>query len=412
MPKMQDLAKKIMALSPAQYEGECEFTYFPVCNEYHWVQTYESLAAIARPVTDDGVALVFGESHFLSLLPLLRDKGIGLLVLADIQPLLHVSNQRLLACFDASATRNEFLEKWHQDKLFFRAHGWRIIQKFHHGHSEDMVAHYHFLYSDHRYNECKKARNTVTVCQMNGDIYDSELSEKIAETVAAAGSTIEFLNVTNIAAYDGDYEMKASVSSLLKYNLNALIAYSKSLPGHQKKLLSQFARGFAEYKAFMDERRKNNFNEVESELDSVIDHLISKTLNYVSSVPLQFIRNDLENFCRLKFNEPAPYTRAFDVTGFFEFFRSLRLSLPENEELCKLCEDLKDTVRVYQNYADIPGTQYHPEKIQYANLVLAKAEPASQHVQALSLVQHKGQAANIQPPSIQQTTAHRQAQFN
>jgi hypothetical protein len=411
MPNMQELAQQLVALSPAQYEGECDFHYFAVCNEFHWVQTYESLAQLTRPKTDAGVALVFGESHFISLLPLLSAKGIQLLVLADIQPLLHVSNKKLLDCLDASATRGQFIKNWHSDAEFFREYGGRMLCQFRKRLDENMLGQYHFLSSDARYLECKQAREAIRICQMEVDVYDSALTAKIADTVAKANTTIELLNLTNISCYDEGYDMKSSISHLLKYNPEATIVYSKFYPGQKGKLISQFARGFSEYKAFMDGRRKNDFNKAESELDETTNLVVTKFLNLASPIRVNFIRQDAENVCRVVYQNKLQQDQIFNVSGFFQTLQSVNFSASENAELEDLRWRLEDAREIYLNYAEIPGTVYHPEKIQYADLVLNKTRPSPQVVRSLSIIQQASQETAIQPNPTSSVAIERIASF-
>ena len=102
-------------LIPDQHSAS-SFRFFPICNEFEFHTVISSLTRTPSSKKDSSlkVAILFGESHFLSLLPTLSN-FVDLILLADIEIKLHAHNRHLLSTFKKADTISQFLKYYCDD---------------------------------------------------------------------------------------------------------------------------------------------------------------------------------------------------------------------------------------------------------------------------------------------------------
>ncbi|MFI4956036.1 MAG: hypothetical protein ACHQAX_02380 [Gammaproteobacteria bacterium] len=224
MFQVEGLVKALNTLAPIQTEKGDEFKWYDVCNERHWTAIYQDLMSAPPADTKNGVAIHFGESNFISLLPQFEKMGISLVCQADIDWRLHLTTRTMLNAFRQANDLETF------EKIFIQSstekYDWaptcRSLQ------SRTLPAEsgpYHFLASQQRYDECKAALKNITICQIRFDLRLWRLSSAIAGLINQAGADIRFLNISNIHSpdYDPDVALRTSIPKLLEYSPHAKI---------------------------------------------------------------------------------------------------------------------------------------------------------------------------------------------
>lgn len=192
---------------------------YSLCSEDNWVSTYQALDASHQPLIQNGVAILFGESYFLSLLPLLLKRGVSLLILADIDPDVHQSNQAFIEAFAVAESREDYKQAINCAYLEEGAHG-------------DRLGKYHFLHNEERYQASKAAFEQIGICQIDFDIRDWRVALSVATMLKAFDREISFLNISDRAfnkEFDSANQLRGSIPALLKYSAQAHILYRKNL---------------------------------------------------------------------------------------------------------------------------------------------------------------------------------------
>ncbi|MBA4697145.1 MAG: hypothetical protein H2069_07150 [Legionella sp.] len=227
---------------------EGTFALYPFSNEIittrKGINIFEKLAkktSKIREVDGDtkpvGAALLFGESHFLSLLPHFKDLGIQLVILADIEPLSRDHTKCLINCFDNAENIESFMQLYQvnnpiEHKDFELADLMDCLKS----NSNEPG---HFLFDENAFNNCKKAREGVQYAHIQLDLLDKIACQKLGQWIYDAGMCFKFLNLTNIHHYDPQNKRRTSVTSLLHYSKpeNYFMMFSVDLPGNREAFL-------------------------------------------------------------------------------------------------------------------------------------------------------------------------------
>lgn len=227
---------------------EGTFALYPFSNEIittkKGINIFEKLAkktSKIREVDGDtkpvGAALLFGESHFLSLLPQFKDLGIRLVILADIEPLSRDHTKHLINCFDNAENIESFMQLYQvnnpiEPKDCELADLMDCLKR---NYNEPG----HFLFDENAFNNCKKARKGVKYAYIQLDLLDNIACQKLGQWIYDAGMCFKFLNLTNIHHYDPQNKRRTSVTSLLHYSKpeNYFMMFSIDSPFNKTNVL-------------------------------------------------------------------------------------------------------------------------------------------------------------------------------
>ncbi len=205
-------------------------------------------AAEIKQTNKTRVAILVGESNFLSLLPELALHA-DLVVFADSDPFLIAHVAHMKKCFDDASSPDEFL-KYYQinhpidGQMFIASPEDWFIEKAERfcgilvEHKElDGCNEFYFLASEERYQACKQAFNNLLFTQIKVNLFDQESLLACSALFKQFDAEVTLCNLTNVLEYYGpDYgrdEMRQQFASALKQFVcpdsnSVLILYSKA----------------------------------------------------------------------------------------------------------------------------------------------------------------------------------------
>lgn len=203
------------------------FYSFSMCNEIGFPLIISALKSIRISCTNQvKVALLFGESNFISLMPVLSE-FCDVIVLADIEPNVHIHNMHLLNCLKHADTPDDFMEIYRKnyppeltDDEFnadYMCYNMRL------GNGANMLERYYFLNSQKAYTACKNALAKIDVTQIQLDLSDVKSCAHLAEVLKENNACFTLCNFTNIHHYVG---VIPPVASLLANSKNCAIIFS------------------------------------------------------------------------------------------------------------------------------------------------------------------------------------------
>lgn len=267
-----NLLTQLTELFSISNDSQKSFTFHPFSNEYNWFQNIIRLQDI-QPIETNKIriALLFGESHFLSVLPELS-RHADIVILADIEPRLHLHTKHLRACFTNSnlgsfktayETNNPVSIPYpegfdpltpvrYQIGLFQpRKFGdgdkpWNLAQLFYEmtcGQESTVLGKYHFLSSRDRYEKSKAALNKLSFVNIHLNLADNAKCQLLSELLEKFDAILTVCNFTNIHQYNDEAILKASIGSLLKNSPHCFIMHSDS----NTALSAQFSVSLEEY---------------------------------------------------------------------------------------------------------------------------------------------------------------------
>ncbi|MCX7090718.1 MAG: hypothetical protein NTU48_04630 [Legionellales bacterium] len=239
-------------------QASSNFRFFAVCNEFDVNSVIESLAAelATMPAKTDQrkVALLFGESHFLSLMPILS-QFVDVIILADIEIKLHVHNQHLLSTFIKSENISQFLKNYCQDfpeipfsptdipsKRTIHQNVDRLLGKMSRAFAS-LGAH-HFLSNSYQYQQCKQAYEKLSIVQIQLNLVDINACHHLACILSNHEAQIAFCNFTNIYQFVDIAILRSVTTQLLQYSKPDFILYSI---GSSYRLNAQYTRNIEGY---------------------------------------------------------------------------------------------------------------------------------------------------------------------
>lgn len=171
------------------------------------------------------VALLFGESNLISMLPELS-KHVDVIITADIDKLPLKNVQLLLECLKISESPNEFKINYIKN---FKTIPDKSPQDYELLDSElrkMSLKDYFFLDNLPRFIECKKAAEKLIFAGIQLDLLDSERCDHLSNILAEQDATIALCNFTNIHEYGGKDDIKNSALYLLKNSPDCLVMHS------------------------------------------------------------------------------------------------------------------------------------------------------------------------------------------
>ena len=227
---MTDLKETLETTFSVEKDNQTSFRFFPICNEFNFFKVIDELTLLPS-TKEDGkikVAILFGESHFLSLLPALS-RLVDLIILADIEEKLHAHNRHLLSTFRQADSISKFLRDYcryfpstpfqrsdtpNQDKIYQQVD---ILFGKKSRASVSLKQHY-FLHSIQQYHLCKQALQNVSVAQIYLDLADNQACQTLAQVLETHQAQLTICNFTNIHQYVEANLLYTTTTSLLQYS--------------------------------------------------------------------------------------------------------------------------------------------------------------------------------------------------
>lgn len=229
-------------------------------------------------------AIVFGESHWISILPELSKRGCRVLILADINPLSLKLFEYMRRKFEVSSTIAEFKFNMLTRSRFQKEGDSQVVNEIESRLKERAVrfqktspsslvekcrsyssnfwmnmmfqkvvsGDYHFLSSKDRFDLCKQAFLNMEIRHEKLNVLDERECKMFADDLFHSDNSISLINLTNIADYDFDHNLRRSISSLLEYTeydplIMCSTATSPRVRGPYKRLESVAVHSVQDY---------------------------------------------------------------------------------------------------------------------------------------------------------------------
>lgn len=178
-----------------------------VCEETGYVRVLKTLKSLEVPQTrDTKVALLFGESNFISMLPVLSQLA-SVVVIAHRSPSLLQHTQFMLQCFMKADTASEFTE------LFKMSCANPYLDK------------YFFLNNRAAFNRCKIALQKVEIAHVQLNLADVKACQSFAAVLTANQARLVLCNFSN--SHDTLHEkLLPSAEALLANSQNCLVMHA------------------------------------------------------------------------------------------------------------------------------------------------------------------------------------------
>lgn len=180
------------------------------------------------------VAILFGESNFISMVPFLRD--IDLVILADINAELHAHTLYLLDKIRSSNSRNDFLEKYRNNSSNFSLEQSELLRQLNRQKSKflsdeasgaESKENRHFMNSEENFLECKILIESKKITRICFNVLHRNSCKEIRKIFNEYNAKIRLVNITNIGTYD-ECGLPLSLRELINEE-NTDIIYSNSL---------------------------------------------------------------------------------------------------------------------------------------------------------------------------------------
>lgn len=235
---INDFINQLNKSFPIDYSSH--FQVYPFSNEHQYSKVLEQLKNSTNIFPRDKirVALLFGESNFLSILPEIS-KHVDLIILADIEAKQHQHTKHLLECLSKSNTPDEFKNNYINNNplanlaikdddnvsvLTIQLLIDMLTGKL--GATKLSLQDYHFLNSLERFNECKMVSNQVKFAHMHFNLLDKNQCKLFSELLINFNAILTFCNLTNIHDYDNEYRLPKTVPIVLHGSPNCFVMYS------------------------------------------------------------------------------------------------------------------------------------------------------------------------------------------
>lgn len=194
---------------------------FFMSNEDKTHQQIHSLSAL--PVTKRKgfrVAILVGESSFLSMLPELK-KHADVVLLVDIDKRVRAHNDFLLHTIKTSASREQFSDRYCGIMTNpLTKHAYISIPEtvsarevLRHAlddyikRANERCQQYNFLGSEERYCVCKQAAESTPIINIHLNILSEKSIVELKELLTSFNAEVTLVNVTNIQDYDANYSI-------------------------------------------------------------------------------------------------------------------------------------------------------------------------------------------------------------
>ncbi|AUH72718.1 hypothetical protein [Legionella sainthelensi] len=219
-----------------------QFDFYPFCNEMGYRNVMRKLKRIETQNTQQiKVALLFGESNFISMLPALIGVA-DLILLADIEPSQHKHLKFMLNCLKQSDSPAQFIDRYAQSNNPLYQGQWQdkssefqlinmskdnLKRVFNNAnYPAQSLLNYHFLHSVKNFLKCKRAMQAFSILQIELDLGDASACNKLAELFRQYNACLTLCNFTNIHHYVENIKLFDSIPKLLNHNNDCLTMYS------------------------------------------------------------------------------------------------------------------------------------------------------------------------------------------
>lgn len=215
-------------------------------------------------VTESKAGLLFGEGRFISFAPKLTEQGIFILILADINPLLHMltvlmeetvlSMEMPMQLNKTMSITENLVESFLLTlDIIYAKHNISIPNKYKNPfelnkarsildtaytkivnqieHDVNQVGKKHFLFDIENFTACKKALKEMCIIRVNLNLMNEDDCAKFAEIVHKKNVALSICNFSNIRAYDNDDSISSTVPVLLQFSKPLIIYSVKSKSG-------------------------------------------------------------------------------------------------------------------------------------------------------------------------------------
>lgn len=232
---IDDLNKKSranIALNP-QKHGFDKYSKSPhlFSNQWAFTQVLADLSALPclKIPGKQNIAIILGESYFLSSLPELA-KHVDTIIFVDMDEKVLINNMNMLACFKRASTPANFSDLYLTDENpivrmqievnSFTTGNLSQITKVNNptpvriGVNEltalmetglEQIKKYHFLSSVKRFDHCKQAAQKMTFYCLKADILNEQFMQEIGNLFVENGISIRVFNITNLFDYEGNF---------------------------------------------------------------------------------------------------------------------------------------------------------------------------------------------------------------
>ena len=228
-----------------RYIGKKEtYGLFPFSNEVGHDAIIEKLNRKEEYIGESTpLAMLFGESSVLSLLPVLAKRA-KVVILADVEPNLPLHTRHLLNCMENSASIKEFTLRYRlnypkeitsQTIKPKQLSDFSVLPNyFHEGFKTfnpqvKKLGKHHFLASEEKFAECKEALKKVSIAHIRLDLFDKIDCQKLATYFKNNDCILTFCNFNNIHEFDKLNLRKESISKLLEHSPSCWVMYSNDL---------------------------------------------------------------------------------------------------------------------------------------------------------------------------------------
>lgn len=248
------------------HEESSEFTFlFPFSNELNYKKVLDKISILnklenmkiiqAKTKNKIGACLLFGESHFLSILSIIEQRA-NIIILADVVRKQWMHIEHMLVCLDKSETPEEFIQFFLDDNPILNEN---VGTKYFHRKADldylrseikagGSIEDYNFLSSLEIFKECKQAAKKLIFVQIKLDLMNEIECQKLDALLSSHNATMTLCNLTNIHDYDRENKLSKSVALLLQSSPHCLVMYStKSKCSERNDLYTHVSKGLVKY---------------------------------------------------------------------------------------------------------------------------------------------------------------------
>ena len=363
---IQQINNKFTLQNQSEYllqatEDSCDL--FPFSNEFGWdiivPQIYGNL-----PSDTLNVALFFGESNYLSILPELLNYD--LIILADINPHLHTHTAFLFKCLLSTNNPKEFINLYEKENPLSDYEGtslWRLRKDL--LGRKEALNEYHFLSSQDRFEACKNTAKEISIVNIYLNLFSIHGCYQLKTTLDEYQAKLQLCNFTNIHQYDlNNYNMVTTIPLLLSSSDkdHLKIIYSE-LQLMEENKFPAYIGNFHQYcsvvmhplnEDFIKRKNINEFRRVYRIIDEVLQKEIFVIQKYFPDFPDLGITIDKD---RVQFN--------IDALNKIENLSS------DNLEVMSSKKNILDTLEYFMPYIYILKEEITIESISVVNTLEA-----------------------------------------
>lgn len=217
-----------------------EDNYKKVLDKISILNKLENIGAIeAKNKNKIGVCLLFGESHFLSLLSIIKQRA-NIVVLADVVRKQWIHIEHMLTALDQSETPKEFIQSYlkgnpilneqvGEKEIHVTADINYLTRNIKNGGS---LEEYNFLSTPEKFKACKQAAKELIFVQVKLDLLDEQKCQQLDALLSRHHAAITLCNLTNIHDYDNENKLCKSVALLLQSSPHCLVMGSTHTGEH------------------------------------------------------------------------------------------------------------------------------------------------------------------------------------